>query len=348
MAEAPQTAAERMAAERLAQARRAGEPAALAEALVERANQHVLRGELSVARAELDEATALHHDRGSHYDEARCAQLAAALYRLTGDYAAARARAGAALAASGGDNPAAVAALAELGDIALAEKQGGTAVDAYTRALDLGHALGPNPPAEALLLRHRAMARALSGDALAAADDLEQALVRLDAGDDVATARRVRVEFATACQDGGDLARAVAVVDAAWPQAEAAADHAVLADLALLRSAQALARDDAPAALAHAATAREHALAGRAPQAYIAAAVALGQLHETLGERAAAYAALASGWVTLADLLGPELARQAFQPPLAGLRARWGAAAFDAVKRDYEARQRQARTGGRS
>lgn len=328
--------------ERLAEARRTGDPRALAEALTRHANELVLRGQLREARTELDEATDLHLSQTSTYDASRCAQLAAALYRLTGELAAARQRAQRALDTSGGNNPAAVAALAELGDISMAGKQAQAAAATYTQALDLGHSLGPNPPAEVVLLRHRAMAHALMGDQRAAADDLEQALARLEPGGDAATARRVRVELATACQDGGETERASALIEATWLLAEQAADHAVLADLALLRATQALNRRDAVTALADATRARDEALAGSAPNAYIAAVMAVTQLGDVAGDRLGAYAALASGWVTLTDLLGPDLARKTFQPKLLDLHQRWGADAFDAVKREYETLRRQA------
>lgn len=341
MADAPESTAAAVAA-----ARRGGWDAELAEALARHANDLVLRGQLGEARDELDEAAAIHRRLGRNFDNARCLQLAASLCRLAGELEGARQRAQAALEAAGQRSPAAVSALAELGEIALAEKQPQAAVASYSQALELGRALGPNVPAEAALLRRRAAAHALARHQASAAADLEEALALLEPGADAATACRVSVELATACQDGGDEARAAAVIDATWPLAEQIDDQAALADLALLRAAQALGRRDAAAALAHAAGAREHALAGRAPQAYIAAALTLAQLGETNGDRAAAYAALATGWATLANLLGAELARRAFQPALAGLRQRWGAEVFDKVKQDYEARRRRATEEG--
>ena len=54
-----------------------------------------------------------------------------------------------------------------------------------------------------------------------------------------------------------------------------------------------------------------------------------------------AYEALAVGWVTLADLLGGDLARLAFEPKLMEIRERWGAPAFDTVKKIYEAHRQR-------
>jgi hypothetical protein len=110
----------------------------------------------------------------------------------------------------------------------------------------------------------------------------------------------------------------------------------------LLAAAHALDRRDAAAAMSAAQSARAEALAANAPASYIGASHAIAQLAESAGDRLAAYAALATGWVTLGDLLGPDLARMSFEPKLKELRERWGVAAFDAVKKSYEAQRRGA------
>jgi hypothetical protein len=80
-------------------------------------------------------------------------------------------------------------------------------------------------------------------------------------------------------------------------------------------------------------------LAANAPTSYIGAAHTIAQLADAAGDRKAAYAALATGWATLGDLLGGDVARMSFTPKLGELRKRWGAAAFGDVKRSYEARR---------
>jgi hypothetical protein len=75
---------------------------------------------------------------------------------------------------------------------------------------------------------------------------------------------------------------------------------------------------------------------------YVAAAQAIAELTEAGGDRAGAYESLAVGFVTVADLLGKEIAHACFDPALLGLRTRWGPEGFDAVKRAYEARRRAA------
>lgn len=327
----------------LSEARARGEPDALAEALVGHANELVLRGRIAEACQELDEAAALHRTRDRPYDEARCNHLAASLYRLGGQLDVARQRAQAALALVSGQGPAAVAAHAELGEIALAEGNSAAAATDFTAALDLGTAQGLKAAALATLLHHRAQAVARMGDYTALIADLHGAAAGFDQAGDHKTRLRVQVELASAFQDQGQTERAEEVIGAAWPDAERAGEHAILADLGLLRAAQALARRDGDAALGLALQARREALAGNAPGAYIGAAVTLAQLYETSGNRAAAYEALAVGWATLSDLLGPDLARQAFQPSLLACRQRWGTAAFDAIKQDYEARRKTLR-----
>ena len=93
-----------------------------------------------------------------------------------------------------------------------------------------------------------------------------------------------------------------------------------------------------PAALAAARSAREHALQAVAPAQYASTALAIAQLSEVIGDRLGSYAALATGWATLGDLLGQELASATFEPKLRELRDRWGADSFDAVKATYEHR----------
>lgn len=321
-----------------------------ADALLLQADALTRSGQWRQAAALIDAAAALQHARGCPDDAARSLQLAATLHRLGGETAAARQRVQQALDLCGHTSATAVPLLAELGDIALAEHAPADAAPAFTQALALARSTHAPAEVQTTLLQRRALAQARAGRADAAIDDLEQALALVSAlestpsapHDHGATARQIRVALATACQDNGRPNRAEALIESTRPLAEAAADHAVLADLALLQAARALDRGDATAALALARLAREQALAGRAPAAYIGAVTAIAQLAETGGDRTTAYATLAGGWATLADLLGADLARQTFQPLLLAQRQRWGVGAFDAVRRDWETRRRQA------
>jgi hypothetical protein len=126
--------------------------------------------------------------------------------------------------------------------------------------------------------------------------------------------------------------------------AVAAADFAVVADLHLLEGVTAVDRRDADAAMAAALSARDAALKGVSPAAYISAAATISALADKRNDRVGAYEALAVGWATLRDLLGDIVAQKAFEPLLLQLRARWGESAFDEVKAQYESRRRAERS----
>jgi len=332
----------------LAVARRSGDPDLLADALARHANVLVKAGRLADARTELDEAAAIHRQRGRGYDEARCAHLAATLSRLSGDVAGARLRARRALQLVASDTLIAVSALTELGEDALAERKGEDAAAEYASALAAARAAGLVPAALAALHRRRAAALVAAGRFAEAVRDLRAARDLFRQAGDATSAVRVLVEQATAVQQSGDFAEAERVAAEARQAAEASVDHFALADLDLLWSARALARQDGVTALAAARSAQQQALLAVAPVLYVSATLAIAQLAEATGDRLAAYEALAMGWVTLGDLLGQDLARTTFEPKVHELRERWGVTAFDAVKAEYEARRLAARERGQS
>jgi hypothetical protein len=156
---------------------------------------------------------------------------------------------------------------------------------------------------------------------------------------DRAGATRTLIEEATALRHGGRVSDAEHITGRAVAAARRDGDHAALADVYLLVAAHALDRRDATAAMSAAQSARAEALAANAPTSYIGASHAIAQLAESAGDR------LATGWVILGDLLGADLARMSFEPKLKELRERWGVAAFDAVKKSYEAQRRRAGSG---
>lgn len=335
---------------RVADARAAGDPDALATALAEQANALVQRGRVHDARLALDEAASIHRERGRAYDEARCLQFAATLCRMEGlpDEAADRARRAIDLAGPG--SQIGVSAETELGEIALQRRDGPAAADAYGRALAAGAALGMVGSARAALLRKRATALSIAGRYSDAAADLARAHDLLAQAGDARGATRALVEEATALHGAGDAAGAARVGDEAMREAAQQGDHAAEADLFMLRAAAALGHNDPAVAKRALVAARDQALQGTAPVQYLSAAVALSQLADATGDRLGAYEALATGWATLGDLLGRDAAKASFEPKLLELRQRWGAAAFDDVKAQYEARRRAAlaeqRNGG--
>jgi hypothetical protein len=187
-----------------------------------------------------------------------------------------------------------------------------------------------NPAEAARCLRLASSLAAFERAALSS----ERVLTALSLVDDVSQAQAAgRVDMAERLSEQADRVAAEA------------GDHASAAQLALLATARALDRGDPEAARVHAERARAEALAGRSASGYLGAAVALAELAEAAGDRVAAYASLAIGWVTLRDLVGAEQARAAFQPRLSALRQRWGATEFARVKAAYEAPQRKAGDG---
>jgi len=329
-------------ARQLSDARQRGDADDIAEALAQHANHLLQSGRTGDARLELDEAAAIHRARGRVYDEARCTQMAATLCRFEGKLDEAKERSSLALRLADSKGTIAVSAFAELGEIALAQGKGGDAAQAFQSALDAGIATGLVDSARAVVLRKRAMALAAAGQFDEAIRDLATAHDLLTRLGDRAGAARTLIEQATAYRHAGRPEDADAIVQQAMDPAVHAQDHAALADLHLLRSARALDRHDAAAALASAETARTHALSANAPTPYVAAAHAISQLAEAARDQFRAYEALAVGWATLSDLLGRDMARTAFEPALAQMRERWGAAAFDEVKKTYEAKRRGA------
>jgi tetratricopeptide (TPR) repeat protein len=320
-------------ADQLAQARRQPDAARLADALLRHANALAAHGQLAHASSALDEALQVQRQRDARDDVLRCLLLSAELLRLQGRRAEARARAveGLALTVEGSHDHA--QAQAVIGEIALSDGDATAAEQALSAAL----AIAPEAPA---WWRSRARARAALGRFEASATDLETAHARCIALGDGTAARRVAIEAATAWHHAGRRDRAAALIATTLAQARAAGDENALGALELLDATAALERRDADAARGHAQAARAHALASRAPDTYIGASIALATLAEHGADDPAAYGALATGWATLSDLLGPELARATFEPPLRALRLRWGAQRFDAARAAHEASRR--------
>ncbi len=323
-------------ADALRAARAQPDAARVADALLRHANTLALHGRLADASPLLDEALQFHRRRGARDDVLRCLLLSAELLRLQGRRAEAgeRAREGLAMTAAGSVDHA--QAQAVVGEIALSDGDAAAA----ERAFDAALAFATPPPA---WWRSRARARAALGRFEDAAADLESARDRCIALDDGAAARRAAIEAATAWLQARRGDRASALVASTSADARAAGDESALGALELLEATGALERRDAAAARTHALAARAHALASRAPGTYVGAAVTLAKLADHAGDDIGAYGALATAWATLADLLGAEFARSAFEPLLREMRLRWGAGRFDAARGAYETAQRTAR-----
>jgi len=337
--------------DRLKSARLGNDPAILAEALAAHASKLVQEGKIGFARAEIDEAIQIHQNLSRVYDEARLTQLSATLCRMEGNFQEAKTRAvRAANLADAINNPALatpiiVGAATELGETALSQGDGLSAAYAFGQAYEIGKNGGLLPTYQSSILRKRAAAYAQAGKPDDAVADLEIAYRILKEEGDKVNAIRTLIEQISALMQSTQ-ANSESKIDTLMTEARIAAgeteDHASLADLDILVATQALQKRDSDTALIAAKSARQEALAGRAPLAYISSIAVIAQLEENAGNRVAAYGALATGWATLGDLLGPQVARATFEPLLQQMRDRWGNTHFWEVKESYENMRRAA------
>ncbi|MFH1467538.1 MAG: hypothetical protein ABIO70_24345 [Pseudomonadota bacterium] len=313
----------------------------IVDARLARADHFVKRGMLARARQEILDAAAVERSRGADQAEAHCHQMLASLYRLDGDTTAARAEALRALDLAAVGTPVATAACTELGEIATLAGDATAAAHAYAQALEHGKRAGLKIPHQLTLVLRQAEALAHAARANEAAALLADGRARAEQAGELGAAVRCGVAEATLWHQIGDPERALDLQRRIEAQAHALGDHKALADLAMLAGTRALERGELGLASEAIRAARGHALDAADPAAYIASAVALSRALDQAGDRVGAYEALAVGWVTLGDLLGAELAQQAFKPPLLDLARRWGRVAFDAAKGAYEARRRE-------
>lgn len=331
----------------------ASEEHARAKLLLQRGNAHLERMAFREAQADLDHAARLHREAGRSYDHLRCLHLAATAARLSGDLAAAKHRAEIALTLATPNTPVAVSALTELGETAAAMGHPRSAGTRYEQAAEQGRAAGMQPKALGALLRRAGAAWVTAGATSRAAMPLRQAAELLTAAGELDDAVRARIEECSAWAAEADpkLAKAGAEMfrreaDSALAQAKAQAaglsDRRALADLALLESTLAVYDADLPSARQAARRAQEISLETVEPVLYTTSTLAISELSDAMGDRPEAYRALAVGWATLGDLMGPELGQATFGPKLKDLAERWGEAAFIRVRDAYAESRREA------
>jgi tetratricopeptide (TPR) repeat protein len=327
-------------ASQLDMARRGNDPDELAAALTNHANSLITSGQITDARKMLDEAAAIHQHSKHPYDEARCTHLAATLCRMEGNIPEARKRIQRAEELAEPGTPIAVSVATEYGEIAFSLKDGLKAAAAYQRAFDEGCVAGLTDVAKSALLRKRANALVMSAKHEEAAIDLDTAYELLVKVGDTKNAVRVLVEKATALHQGGIHADAERAINIALEEARVGNDYHALSDLYLLNATIAIQQHNLSAALEAAHTARSHALSAIAPLSYVSAALAIAEINETSKDRVAAYEALACGWATVSDLLGPEAAKDLFEPKMMAMQQSWGSENFTRAKETYEAERR--------
>lgn len=318
-------------------------PEGTAEDLLVQADRCVRTGQLDEAVLHIAQAAQIYADAGLTAEEARCRALAAAAARMAGNPDAPREPAGVLLPGPvGADEGGDLQATAEIAESLLAAEQLEEAIEKYSAALELLHGSGVHESAiEAVLLRKRGLARAQADQVESAIHDLQAAACEFVVADQPREHRAVLVEAATLATERSTAERGQLLRERARRTADQAQDSDALVDLDLLEAALAIDRRDLDAALDLTVQARQRALDASVPLKYLAAAVALSDLHDLRGEREDAYEALTTGWETLEDLVGGDAARVVVQPRLQRLVQRWGAPQFRAVQTGYEQRRRR-------
>lgn len=333
MSDASQGAADLAALDHAVEAARSGDDArALTQALRRRAAGRLNGGRFAGAAADLDEASEIHRRHEQTGERARCLHMAATAARMGGDLDGAATRAEVAIALVEDAGPVAVAAWTERGETAHAGGQFTLAGEYLDTAAERAEAAGLLPEHLANLHRRRAQSWMAAGSAVRAASCLLKARVVAEEAGLSTIALRAMIEEAAAWITAGDLDEAEQVIEGAGREAGRLADDAALCDLELQRAALALHRGLVQDALACVRSARALALSAVHPVGYTAAAVAMSELAERLGDREGAYEALAVGWATLGDLLGPDVARASFEPKLRALVDQWGEAEFVRIR----------------
>ena len=313
-------------------------------------------GDLDAARLLLDDLARRIDPDDEPVDHARTLRLGAGLARLAGDPVEARHQAIKArrLAEAAGDTGLALAALVELAEDRLANGEHLAAAADFRLAaaeVDVGAENAEPPDRETLearsgLLVKEAEALAAAGRFVPAVDVLQQAADRAAEAADARLAAELLVQAVAIAQQGGRHTHVDRVDARARTAADAADHHGARAELDVLAAARALDAGDPSRALDLAGSARAGALAAVQPLTYAGAVLTESGIRDRLGDRVGAYRDLARGWATVGDLLGAEVARATFEPPLLELRRRWGTEAFDAAKADYEAARREELAAG--
>ena len=320
-----------------------------AGAILDRAGEMLRQGQILEAREILDQAAERFRVENSVSDHARCLALAATASRLLGQLDKAEPRARRAMNVAPQPSAAAAMASAELAETLLALGQTAGAVDMFTRTLTLAEELGVDAVDRAVTLRRRAVALLAAGNRLRAAADLATAAeLHREAGQPV-DAVVALLERATALAME-DLTNAAAAASAAAARAEAMGAAQALGDrwsegrAYLLAAAGAVEHRELDKAWAEAELARQRALQAFDPIGYLVAASTIADLADAMGDRVHAYGMLATAWVTLGDLLGPEFSEVAVTPKLRAFQANWGDAVFGAARKAYEDQRRTRRS----
>lgn len=316
---------------------------ARADALMQSATISIPDGRLTEAAAALEEAARLHAQVGRAYDEARCLQLAASLRRMSGDTTGALALAGRAAAASPDDLPLTVSIFAETAESSFVEGRYADAERAWTQAIETGRRGHLGDDGRSALLRRRAATRLAMNRVQDANADFDEAwgILHPKHGSDMAGF--VRTEQADQLLRAGHATQAQHVLhDLEAEFAGRSMSPHLSAEFHLQKARLSRSAHRPDLTVDHARRAREAALEAVAPVSYFAAAVELAESLSAQEDREGAYAALATAWATLSDVLGRDGAKSWVKPVLLAFKIRWGADVFDQAKSSYETQRRAA------
>jgi hypothetical protein len=309
------------------------------------AQRAVAAGDWLVAARQLQQAAQRASSGGQARQAAHCEQMAASLLRAGGSLDEALAAADRVVKRDPASSAARFAAEAERAQTLQAQGDDSAASQAWQQSLAAAEALSLPDWARATVLRSLAGSEARAGEFHLGWRHFDEAATLMS--DDLAAPAWVDVEQAQAARGIGQLAHARNVLGRARVQARLAIDPHLRAEVQRTLAECELddcERDEGAVAeaarLAH--LSRDAALEAVAPLSYFAAAVALARAADLTGDRTGAYRVTASAWVTLADLLGQDLARSWVEPVLLGFKLRWGDDAFADARAAHERQRRDA------
>lgn len=330
--ESSRTLASRKEAIRL---RTEGSREQLAEALEKLASILMQEVDLLEAATTLEEAATLWSEIGTKDRQGNCLILAASSRRLAGDLTGARRVLEKGL---GAELP---SRLKDGFDVEWCEQElaNGRPANAYNCFTHVINRLADElePMQLSQLYQRRAAAATANRQARDAADDfLQSATIFKNQGFHADAEASALAAAAVLAEDDPDTAESImSQIYKTVP-----ADGAAAARRGLVGGKVALEMGNLVLALMRFDQARQGALDVREPISYRTAAVEASHAAESLGDFETAYARLATGWASLSDILGRDIAAQMMRPELEGLRERIGTGNFAAVKQEYEKKRR--------
>lgn len=323
-----------------------GETAQRQRALAD-AQRALQRGDWRAAARALEGAAELAESEGDARRAAHCLQMAATLHRARGEGDRAVAAAGHAGKLAGSDPRARFAASAELGEALIGEGVFEQAADAYRDALAGAVALGLPAWALATVRRRLAEADAGRGALVEAWRGYDAAAQEMINAGDVLAAAWIDIEHANCAREAGEIEHARQVAARPGLLTLAGEDAQLASERLLLAARLQVGCECFAEAVNLAQMARSKALDAVAPLSYYGAAVVLAEAFEGSGRHADAYAALATAWATLGDLLGNDVAESWVAPIIEAYRLKWGGEGFAAAKAEHDSRRRAALLGAR-